>query len=104
MFCPRLSKIYPVRFYFFENALKKVNFLHKYCPATIGIAFSSNFVLGDKVIFYLFITLFNVGTLKQLIANKKQPLYNSKENKIVIITKMNAYNYTVIFMFSCLAY
>ena len=49
----------------------------------------------------LFVTLFNVGTLKYLIANKNQSLNITTEKKktITIITKMNAYGHTVIFMF-----
>ena len=53
---------------------------------------------------YLFITLFNVGTLKQFIADKNQPLniITKKTKAIIIIIKMNAYGYTVIFMFGIL--
>ena len=50
---------------------------------------------------YLFITLFNVGTLKQFIADKNQPLniITKKTKAIIVIIKMNAYGYTVVFMF-----
>ena len=46
---------------------------------------------------YLFITLFDVGTLKQLIANKNQPL-NIKKKKTIIITQINVHIYTAIFI------
>ena len=52
---------------------------------------------------YLFITSFNVGTLKQLIVNKDPPLNTiAKITKTIIITNMNAYNYTVMCMFGIL--
>ena len=53
---------------------------------------------------YLFITSFNVGTLKQLIVNKDPSLNTiTKITKtIIIITNVNAYNYTVICMFGIL--
>ena len=49
-------------------------------------------------------TLFNVDTLKLLIANKNQPLniVTKKTKTTIIITKMNAYSYTVIFIFGIL--
>ena len=52
----------------------------------------------------LFITLFTVGTLKLLIANKNQPLNitTKKTKTIIIIAQMNAYDYTVIITFGIL--
>ena len=50
---------------------------------------------------YLFITSFNVGTLKKVIADKNQSLniITKKIKTVIIITKMHAYDCNVTFMF-----
>ena len=60
-------------------------------------------------LFYLFIFILFIYNftwswyIKYLITNKNQPLnIITKKTKTIIITKMNAYGYTVIFMFGIL--
>ena len=114
MFLNVLSKI-AWKFCFYENALKLQKwsvFSRKKWSLFINTALLQleqplvpiSYLTLKCTFIHLFITSFNVGTLIKIIAKKNQPLniITKKTKTVIIITKMHAYGYNVIFMFGIL--
>ena len=74
-------------------------------PSAIKVIRSSKKQVGELAVYkfikksIIFTYLFNVGTSKQLIAGKNQPLnIITMTTKTIIITKMTTHGYIVIFI------